>query len=107
MDIQQLREYAYKHQPNNQKQLVIHTLIEFFASEKELSMKYWMDRYMSHKFSTRLGEIEKDYGITLVERKPKAFTNRFGMSGYYMTYKVTAALEQLHDLYIKTKDKKK
>jgi hypothetical protein len=74
--------------PNNQYELLLHTLIEFTSNlkGKELSMSYWMQHYRSHKFSTRLGDVENDLNIKLVKREFKKFTNRFGHHSKYRVY---------------------
>ena len=45
--------------PKNQYALVLHTLMK---PPTEISMGYWMQVYKTHKFSTRLGELEKKLG---------------------------------------------
>lgn len=50
---------------NNQHALVLHTLI---FPPKELCFRYWMRKYNSGKFCSRLGEVEKKLGIALVNR---------------------------------------
>lgn len=71
--------------PENQHELVIHTLCEFIGTEI-LSNSYWSEHYKTLKFSTRLGEVERMLNLKLAERKLKPFTNRFGHKSQYMTY---------------------
>jgi hypothetical protein len=87
--------------PNNQHELVLYTLI---YPPKELSMAYWMNAYKSHKFSSRLGELEKKLSTTLVERKQKSFTNRFGHDSSYTVYIPILSKAEYVDLYMKLKN---
>jgi hypothetical protein len=76
--------------PENQNELVIHTLWEHSYSltkGEPFSAEYWMKNYKSYKFSTRLGETERKLGIKLCDRKLADFTNRFGHKSQYMTYR--------------------
>lgn len=84
--------------PTNQHELVLYTLI---FPPKELSMGYWMNHYKSHKFSTRLGEVEKELGISLVERKQTQFTNRFGHNSHYVVYVPVLKQSEYVELYKK------
>ena len=84
--------------PKNQYALVLHTLMN---PPKELSMGYWMEEYKSHKFSSRLGELEKKLGYPLAFRKPKDFVNRFGHKSQYMVYTPLASMAQYLEFYAK------
>lgn len=90
--------------PKNQWEMILHTLI---FPPKELSMAYWMNVYKSHKFSSRLGELEKDLNIMLVERKQKKFTNRFGHKSSYTVYIPILENKQYVELYFKLQNKEK
>lgn len=76
--------------PQNQKELVLHTLGEFTSFPKKytnLTQGYWMKEYKTSKFNTRLGEVERILNIKLVNREWKPFTNRFGHHSKYRVYK--------------------
>lgn len=93
--------------PRNQHELVLHTLI--FPPE-EISIGYWMDVYKTHKWSTRLGDVERLLNIVLVDRKLKDFTNRFGHSSQFMVYTPILTKVEYSELYLKLrciKDDKK
>lgn len=69
--------------PRNQHEMVLHTLI--FPPD-EISIGYWMEVYKTHKWSTRLGDVERILNIVLVDRKWKDFNNRFGHSSKFKVY---------------------
>jgi len=69
--------------PRNQHELVLHTLI---YPPQELTIGYWMNIYKSHKWSSRLGDVERLLNTTLVERQNKKFVNRFGHTSTYKVY---------------------
>lgn len=69
--------------PVNQKALVLHTLI---FPPAEISIGYWMIMYKTHKFSTRLGELERMLGVALVNREWRDFINRFDHKSEYRVY---------------------
>jgi hypothetical protein len=86
--------------PNNQHELVLHTLI---YPPKEISIGYWMEVYRTHKWSTRLGDVERMLNITLVDRKRVDFVNRFTHKSDYMTYIPILTKEEYVELYNKMK----
>ena len=86
--------------PNNQHELVLHTLI---YPPKEISIGYWMEVYRTHKWSTRLGDVERILNITLVDRKRVDFVNRFTHKSDYMTYIPILTKEEYVELYNKMK----
>lgn len=86
--------------PNNQHELVLHTLI---YPPKEISIGYWMEVYRTHKWSTRLGDVERILNITLVDRKRVDFVNRFTHKSDYMTYIPILTKEEYVELYNKIK----
>lgn len=86
--------------PNNQHELVLHTLI---YPPKEISIGYWMEVYRTHKWSTRLGDVERMLNITLVDRKRVDFVNRFTHKSDYMTYIPILTKEEYVELYNKIK----
>lgn len=69
--------------PTNQHELVLHTLI---YPPQELTIGYWMQEYKTHKWSSRLGDVERLLNTTLVERQNKKFVNRFGHTSTYKVY---------------------
>ena len=71
--------------PENQHELVLHTLCEFIGTST-LSQGYWMQYYKSAKFSTRLHELQRILNKTLVQKESKPFTNRFGHKSQYTVY---------------------
>jgi hypothetical protein len=75
--------------PKNQHELVLHTLCEHAKEPFNLgfSAEYWMTRYKTYKFSTRLHELERKLSVKLCDRKLTDFTNRFGHKSKYMTYR--------------------
>jgi|LakMenEpi03Aug12_release.lakeMendotaPanAssembly.Ray.scaffolds.fasta_scaffold00239_106 hypothetical protein len=82
--------------PKHQYGLVLHTLI---FPPVELSIGYWMMQYKTHKFSTRLGELEKKLNKTLVTREWVKFTNRFGHSSEYRIYIPALEKSEYIELY--------
>ncbi len=84
--------------PRNQHELVLHTLI---YPPQELTIGYWMNVYKSHKWSSRLGEVEKMLNITLVERESKTFVNRFGHTSTYTVYKPVLDKKEYIELFKK------
>ena len=93
--------------PRNQYELVLHTLI--FPPE-EISIGYWMEVYKTHKWSTRLGDVERLLGVVLVDRKWKDFTNRFGHGSQFTVYTPILTKSEYSELYLKLrgiKDNKK
>lgn len=84
--------------PKNQYALVLHTLMH---PPGELCVGYWMNAYKIHKFSSRLGELEKKLGYSLVFRKSKEFVNRFGHKSQYTVYTPILSTEQYLEFYTK------
>lgn len=82
--------------PKNQYALVLHTLMN---PPRELSLSHWMNLYKSAKFSTRLGELEKELNTTLVLRTPTPFVNRFGHKGYYIIYTPILTKKEYQEFY--------
>lgn len=87
--------------PRNQHELVLHTLI---FPPKELTLGYWMEKYKTAKWSSRLGEVEERFPH-LVERVPTKFVNRFGHAGRYTVYKPLLTIEEYIDIYLKMREK--
>ncbi len=84
--------------PRNQHEMVIHTLI--FPPD-EISIGYWMEVYKTHKWSTRLGDVERILGMVLVDRKWKDFENRFGHSSQFKVYTPILTKNDYVELYAK------
>lgn len=95
--------------PRNQYELVVHTLI-FHDRNKELTMSTWMTQYRTHKWSSRLGQVEgrsvrQSLDTTLVNRRAKSFVNRFGHDSYYTVYEPLLTREQYIKLYFEMREK--
>ena len=86
--------------PSNQHELVIYTLI---FPPKEISIGYWMEVYKTHKWSTRLGDVERMLGISLVDREMVDFVNRFNHSSRYMVYIPILTKNEYVELYNRMK----
>jgi len=79
--------------PQNQKQLVIHYLLQ----NKGITLKDVINDSMFHKFQTRLSEIESIFG-QIAERKRIKFTNRFNHKSDYLEYKRCVSVEKLKEI---------
>ena len=84
---------------NNQHALVLLTLMK---PPKELCFRYWMKKYHSGKFCSRLGEVEKKLGVELVNRDEKGtLILPSGRKKDYVIYKPILSKEQYLEYYNK------
>ena len=86
--------------PENQHELVLYTLI---YPPKEISIGYWMEVYKTHKWSTRLGDVERILNMTLVDRKNVEFVNRFNHKSSYTVYTPKLTKQEYVELYKRMK----
>jgi len=72
--------------PTNQWELLLWNLIHIDQFKEGLTIGSYFQKWRTAKISSRLGEVEKEIGKVLVERRITPFTNRFSHSGHYVVY---------------------
>jgi hypothetical protein len=86
--------------PKNQHEQVLWYLYNW----KEFSLKRVINDSMFYKFQTRLGELETKHG-QLTNKKTRKFTNRFGNTSNYTTYKAINK-KQILNIYEKNRSER-
>lgn len=86
--------------PKNQKALVLYSVL---TTNDELSSFYWVKKYMIYKWATRVGELEKEFGIMFKRHNKDLIVKTFEVpkKTSYVVYTPILSWEQYLDIYKK------